>query len=114
MGAWTGAAADAPVADAPAATLEAATGVWTGAAADAPVATSEAPTMGISFFSIRWGFFFGVFSSVVEKMMGQERQRIREWASVEEEKKGLYKDEGGMYRNTHPLCTAAACTATRG
>jgi hypothetical protein len=52
-----GAAADAPVADAP--------------AADAPAAISEAPTMGISFFSIA-GVFFGVFSSVVEKMMGQE------------------------------------------
>jgi hypothetical protein len=39
MGSWTGAAADAPV-------------------ADAPAATSEAPTMGISFFSI-----VGVFSS---------------------------------------------------
>jgi hypothetical protein len=36
---------------------------------DAPAATSEAPIMGISFFSI-----VGVFSSVVEKMMGQERQ----------------------------------------
>jgi hypothetical protein len=36
-----------------------------GAAADAPVATLEAPTMGISFFSIA-----GVFSSVVEKLMG--------------------------------------------
>jgi hypothetical protein len=60
MGAWMGAAADAP-----ATTLEAATGAWTGAVADVPAATSEAPTMGISFFSIT-----GVFSSVVEKMMG--------------------------------------------
>jgi hypothetical protein len=63
-----GAAADAPAADAPAATLEAAKEAWTGAAADAPAATSEALTMGISFFSIAG------FSSVVEKMMGQERQ----------------------------------------
>jgi len=39
--------------------------------------------------------------------------RIREWASVKGEKEGLYKDEGGVYRNTRPLCTAAACTATR-
>jgi hypothetical protein len=73
-GAWTGAAADAP-----AATLEAVMGAWTGAtayapAADAPAATSEAPTMGISFFSIAGVFFFGVFSSVVEKMMGHERR----------------------------------------
>jgi hypothetical protein len=44
-------------------------GAWTGAAADAPAATSEAPTMDISFFSIAV-----VFSSVVEKMMGQERR----------------------------------------
>jgi hypothetical protein len=36
--------------------LEAATGAWTGAAADAPVAMSEAPTMGISFFSIADSF----------------------------------------------------------
>ena len=41
-------------ADAPAATLEAATGAWTGAAADAP-------TMGISFFSIAGGFLRGFF-----------------------------------------------------
>jgi hypothetical protein len=61
--------ADAPAADAPVATFEAAMGAWTGAVADAPVATSEATTMGISFFSIA-----GVFSSVVEKMMGQERR----------------------------------------
>jgi hypothetical protein len=66
--------ADAPAADAPVAMLEAATGAWTGAvadapAADAPAATSEAPIMGISFFSIA-----GVFSSVVEKMMGRERR----------------------------------------
>jgi hypothetical protein len=69
MGAWTGAAADAPAADAPAATSEELMGAWTGAAADAPAATLEAPTMAISFFSIVGGFF-GVFSSVVEKMMG--------------------------------------------
>ena len=25
---------------------------------------------------------------------------------VEGEKEGLYKDEGGVYRNTRPLCTA--------
>jgi hypothetical protein len=54
--------------------LKAATGAWTGAAADAPAATSETPTMGISFFSIAVGFFFGVFFSVVEKMMRQERR----------------------------------------
>jgi hypothetical protein len=76
--AWTGAAADAPAADAPVATLEAATGAWMGAAADAPAAdapaaTLEAPTMGISFFSIAGGFLRGFFS-VVEKMMGQERR----------------------------------------
>jgi hypothetical protein len=61
MGAWTGAAADAPAADVPAATLEAAMGAWTGAAADAPVATSEASTMGISFFSIAGVFSLGFF-----------------------------------------------------
>jgi hypothetical protein len=27
---------------------------------------------------------------------------MREWASVEGEKEGLYKDEGGVYRNTRP------------
>jgi hypothetical protein len=27
--------------------------------------------------------------------------------SVEGEKEGPYKDEGGVYRNTRPLCTAA-------
>ena len=58
-GAWTGAAADAPAADAPAATLEAATWAWTAAAADAPAA--DAPTMGISFFSIAGGFLRGFF-----------------------------------------------------
>ncbi|KAK1642971.1 hypothetical protein QYE76_060797 [Lolium multiflorum] len=51
--------------DAPAATLEQRQGP-DGAAADAP-------TMGISFFSIAGGFLRG-FSSVVEKMMGQERR----------------------------------------
>ncbi|KAK1683908.1 hypothetical protein QYE76_044756 [Lolium multiflorum] len=50
--------------DAPAATLEAATG---------PDGRPDAPTMGISFFSIAGGFLRG-FSSVVEKMMGQERR----------------------------------------
>jgi hypothetical protein len=84
MGAWTGAAADAPVA-----TSEAATGAWMGAAADsptadapaadapaadAPAATSEAPTMGISFFSIARVFSSGFFLREVKKMMGQERQ----------------------------------------
>jgi hypothetical protein len=47
MGAWTGAAADAPMADAPAAML-------------------EAPTMGISFFSIASGFLWGFFFSCGE------------------------------------------------
>jgi hypothetical protein len=42
MGAWTGAAADAPAADALTAMSEAATGAWTGAAADTPAA--DAPT----------------------------------------------------------------------
>jgi hypothetical protein len=69
MGAWTGAAADAPVA-----TFEAVTGSWTGAAADAPAAMSEAPTMGISFFSIAGVFSSGFFRREVEKMMGQERR----------------------------------------
>ncbi|KAK1683394.1 hypothetical protein QYE76_044242 [Lolium multiflorum] len=36
-------------------------------------AAADAPTMGISFFSIAGGFLRG-FSSVVEKMMGQERR----------------------------------------
>jgi hypothetical protein len=49
-----GAAAIAPVADAPTPTSEVAMGAWTGAAADAPAATSA---MGISCFSIA-----GVFS----------------------------------------------------
>jgi hypothetical protein len=65
-------------ADAPVATFEAATGAWTGAATDAPAAdasaaTSEAPTMGISFFSIAGVFSLGFFLREVEKMMGQER-----------------------------------------
>jgi hypothetical protein len=54
LGPRRGAAAIAPVADAPAPTSEAATGAWTGAAADAPAAMSA---MGISCFSIA-----GVFS----------------------------------------------------
>jgi hypothetical protein len=70
-----GAAADAPTADAPAATFEAATGAWTGAAAnvpaaDAPAATSEVPTMGISFFSIAGVFSSGFFLREVKKMIG--------------------------------------------
>jgi hypothetical protein len=40
--------------------------------------------------------------------------RMREWASVEGEKDGLFKDEGGMYCNTRSLCMAVVCTATRG
>jgi hypothetical protein len=50
-----GAAADAPV-------------------ADAPTATSEALTMGISFFSIAGVFSSRFFLREVEKMMGQERR----------------------------------------
>jgi hypothetical protein len=69
-----GAAANAPAADAPAATFEAVMGAWTGAAADAPAATSEAPTMGISFFSIAGVFSLGFFRREVKKMMGQERR----------------------------------------
>jgi hypothetical protein len=96
--------------------LEAATGAWTGAAADAPAATSEAPTIGISFFSITGGFLWDFFFGCGEDDGTGEvvAVRMREWASVEEEKEGLYKDEGGVYRNTRPLCTAAACTTTRG
>jgi hypothetical protein len=89
---------------------EAATGAWTGEAADALAAMSEAPTMGISFFSIA-----GVCSTRSEEDDGKGEAvavRMREWASVEGEKEGLYKDEGGVYHNTRPLCTAAACTAT--
>jgi hypothetical protein len=121
MGAWTGAAVDAPAADAPVAMLEAVTGAWTGAAAnapvaDAPVAMSEAPTMGISFFSITDGFLWGFFFNCGEDDgIGEAvAVRMREWASDEGEKEELYKDEGGVYRNTRPLCTAAACTVTRG
>jgi hypothetical protein len=73
-GAWTGAAADAPPADAPAATFEAATGAWTAVSADGSVAMLEAPTMGISFFSIIGVFSSGFFLREVEKMMGQERR----------------------------------------
>jgi hypothetical protein len=67
--------------------------------------------MGISFLSIA-----GVFSTRSGEDDGTGEAvavRMREWASVEGEKEGLYKDEGGVYRNTHPLCTAAACTVTR-
>jgi hypothetical protein len=81
MGALTGAAADAS-----AATFEVAMRAWTGAAADAPMADD------------------GIGEAVAVRM--------REWASIEEEKEGLYKDEGGMYRNARLQCTAAACTAT--
>jgi hypothetical protein len=91
-------------------------GAWTGAVADAPVATLEAPIMGISFFSIADGFLRGFFFGCGEDDGTGEAiaVRMREWASVEGEKEGLYKDEGGVYRNTRPLCTAAVCTATRG
>jgi hypothetical protein len=87
--------------------------------ADAPVATSEAPTMGISFFSITGvfssGFFPFLFGCGEDDGTGETvAVRMREWACVEGEKEGIYKDEGGVYRNTHPLCMAAACTATRG
>jgi hypothetical protein len=99
---------------------EAATGAWTGAAADppmadAPAATLEAPIMGISFFSITGGFLRGLFFGCGEDDGTGEAVavRMREWASIEGEKEGLYKDKGGVYRNTRPLCTAAACTATR-
>jgi hypothetical protein len=58
------------------------------------------------------GFFFGCGE---DDGTGEAvAVRIREWASVEGEKEGLYKDKDGMYRNTRPLCTAAACTVTRG
>ncbi|KAK1682198.1 hypothetical protein QYE76_043046 [Lolium multiflorum] len=87
------AAADAPyvgssegldwaAADAPAATLEAATGPGRGGG-DAPAyvgssdrpgrAAADVPTMGIHS-SPSPAVFFGIFSSVVEKMMGQERR----------------------------------------
>jgi hypothetical protein len=62
------------MADASAATFEAAMGAWTGAAADAPAAASKALTMGISFFSIAGVFSLGFFLCEVEKMMGQERR----------------------------------------
>jgi hypothetical protein len=85
-------------------------------AADAPAATSEVPTMGISFFSIAGGFLRGFFFGCGEDDGTGEAVavRMREWASAEGEKEGLYKDEGGVYRNTRLLCTAAACTTTRG
>jgi hypothetical protein len=72
--------------------------------------------MGISFFSITDGFLWGFFFGYGEDDWTGEAVavRIREWVSVEGEKEELYKDEGGMYHNTRPLCTAAACTATRG
>jgi hypothetical protein len=59
-----------------------------------------------------WGFLFGCGED--EGTGEVVAVRMREWASVEGEKEGLYKDKGGVYRNTSPLCTAAACTATRG
>jgi hypothetical protein len=95
---------------------EAVMGAWTGAVADAPAAMLEAPTMGISFFSIMGGFLRGFFFGCREDDGTGEAVvvRIREWTSVEGEKEGLYKDEGGVYRNTCPLCMAAACTTTRG
>ncbi|KAK1647090.1 hypothetical protein QYE76_064895 [Lolium multiflorum] len=118
-GAWTGAAAtleaatgpggaaaDAPTADAPAATLEAATVAWTGTAA------ADAPTMGISFFSIAGGFLRGFFFGCGEDDGRGEAVAVRMRECAEGEKEGLYKDEGGVYRNTRSLCTAAACTAT--
>jgi hypothetical protein len=84
--------------------------------ADAPAATSEAPTMGISFFSIAGGFLWDFFRGCGEDDGTGKTVavRMREWASVEGEKEGIYKDEGGVYRNMRPLCTAVACTATRG
>jgi hypothetical protein len=77
---------------------------------------SEAPTMGISFFSIAGGFLWGFFFGCGEDDGTGEGVvvRMREWASIEGEKDRLYKDEVGVYRNMRPLCTAAACTATRG
>jgi hypothetical protein len=85
-----------------------------GAAADAPVATLKAAIMGISFFSIAGGFLWGFFFGCGEDDGTGEAiaVRMREWASVEGEKEGLYKDEGGVCHNTRPLCMAAACTAT--
>jgi hypothetical protein len=84
--------------------------------ADAPVAMLEAPTMGISFFSIAGGFLRGFFFGCGEDDgIGEAvAVRMREWASVKGEKEGLYKDECGVYCNARPLCTAAACTTTRG
>jgi hypothetical protein len=118
-GAWTGAAADAPAANAPVAMSEAVKGAWTGAAADAPMAdapaaTLEAPTMGISFFSITGSFLQVFFFGCGENDGTGEAVavRTREWVSIEGEKEGLYKDEGGMYRNMRLLCMAAACTET--
>jgi hypothetical protein len=68
MGAWTGAMADAPeadapAADAPAATLEAATGAWTGAAADVPMADALAATSEVPTMGISFFSIAGVFSS---------------------------------------------------
>jgi hypothetical protein len=58
--------------------LEAATRAWTGAAADAPVANAPAATSeadnGHLILLHRQSFFFGVFSLVVENMMGKERR----------------------------------------
>jgi hypothetical protein len=72
--------------------------------------------MGISFFSIAGGFLRDFFFGCGQDNGTGEAIAVgmREWASVKGEKEGLYKDEGGVYRNTHPLCTAAACTAARG
>ena len=84
-------------------------------AADAPEATSKPLTMDISV-SIAGGFLRGLFFGCGEDDGTGEAVvvRMREWASVEGDKEGLYKYKGGVYRNTRPLCTAAACTATRG
>ena len=60
--------------------------------------------MGISFFPIAGGFLRGFFFGCGEDDGTGEAVavRMREWASVEGEKEGLYKDEGGVW-----------CTATR-
>jgi hypothetical protein len=58
------------------------------------------------------GFFFGCGE---DDGTGEAvAVRMREWTSIEGEKEVLYKDKGGVYRKMRPLCTAAACTATRG
>jgi hypothetical protein len=61
--------------------------------------------MGILFFSIAGVFFSGFFSTRSGEDDGTGEAvavRMRKWASVEREKEGLYKDEGGVW-----------CTATR-